>query len=151
MSLYDFISAINVAPLLLRESEVVVGESNSSILAKIAWRYRVRPGCIAKYLMQNSRGTLAFLNRDVAVSFNSATEKSAQIDERLARITGLSGHCGSYSYLGAFLDRGARGLISEGKNGVRAVMPSPWGKIGAPMLCEFPINFIGLCLLLHTV
>lgn len=115
MNIEEFYHVSQAVPFLLSADEVVDGESNASIMAKVAWKYRVKPGYIAKYMLQNNRGMLEALSRDVAVSGNSVTDKSLQVDERLAQTTGLLGHRGSYSYLRTFLDRGARGLISGHK------------------------------------
>lgn len=115
MNIEEFYEVSKVVPFLLRADEVVDGESNASIIAKTAWKYRVKPGHLAKYMLQNRSRTVDLLSRDVAVSGNSITDKSVLVDKRLANATGLSNHSGSYTYLRAFLDRGARGLISSHK------------------------------------
>lgn len=115
MNVSDYYSISELAPFVLLKSEICDGESNASIIAKIAWKYRVKPGYIAKYILQNSRSMLDALGRDVAVSGNSITDKSLYVDSRLAKVAGIRNFRGSYSYLRPFLDNGARGLISYQK------------------------------------
>lgn len=115
MNTQDYYDVSEVVPFLLLEHEIDDGESNASVIAKIAWKYRVKPGYLAKYILKNSRSMLEALSRDVAVSGNSITDKSLEVDGRLARIAGIQGFSGSYAYLRPFLDNGARGLISYHK------------------------------------
>lgn len=115
MNVQDYFDVSEVAPFLMLNHEVSDGESNASVIAKIAWKYRVKPGHIAKYVLQNSRSMFEALSRDVAVSGNSITDKSLEVYYRLAEVAGLRGFSGSFAYLRPFLDIGARGLISYHK------------------------------------
>lgn len=111
MNVQEYYDVSRVAPFLLLKQEIDEGESNSSLISKIAWKYRVKPGYVAKYILQNGRSMLEALSRDVAVSGNSITDKSLEVDRRLADVAGVQNFSGSYAYLRAFLDTGARRLI----------------------------------------
>lgn len=111
----DVFNDLHVSPFALPDSEVVDGESNTSIIAKIAWRYRARPAAVARYVLQNEKVSLSALGRDLAASVNSLTDKSQFVDRRLGFVTGIKGFGGSYAHLRGFLDHGARGLISPYK------------------------------------
>ena len=115
MNTQDYYDVSEVVPFLLLEHEIEDGESNASLISKIAWKYRVKPGYVAKHILQNSRSMLEALSRDVAVSGNSVTDKSFEVDLRLAEVAGVRDFSGSYAYLRPFLDNGARGLISYHK------------------------------------
>lgn len=111
----DILNVSKISPFALRPNEVIDGESNTSITAKIAWKYRVKPAALAKYILQNNRNISVSLGIDMAVSANSVTNKSVIVDQRIKFITGLSNLKGSYTYLRDFLDKGAHGLISVHK------------------------------------
>ena len=103
------------APFVLCKQDVVKGESNTSIVAKIAWKYRVKPASIARYLLGVKRNVSIVLANDMPAYTNSVTDKSVDIDHRLKAATGLCTISGSYSYLREFLDHGAHGLISKNR------------------------------------
>jgi hypothetical protein len=111
----DILDVSKISPFALLPNEVIDGESNTSIVAKIAWKYRVKPAALAKYILQNDRKITVSLGIDMAVSANSVTNKSVIVDQRIKFITGLSNLKGSYIYLRDFLDKGAHGLISVNK------------------------------------
>ena len=111
----DILDVSKISPFALLPNEVIDGESNTSIVAKIAWKYRVKPAALAKYILQNDRKISVSLGIDLAVSANSVTNKSVIVDQRIKFITGLSNLKGSYIYLRDFLDKGAHGLISVNK------------------------------------
>ena len=104
-----------ISPFALCDEDVVDGEANTSIIAKISWKYRLKPAYVVKYVLQNEQNVSTVLTRDIAVSANSVTNKSLAVDQRLRFISGLAGLRGSYAHLRGFLDKGAHGLISEHK------------------------------------
>lgn len=106
---------LNIAPFLLRQDEIVNFESNSSIILKISWKYRAKPGHISRYVLENNKGISEKLASNIAVSANSVTDKSLKVTQRLKELTGLETLCGSFSYLRDVLDHGAHGLISPYK------------------------------------
>ena len=113
--LRDLVDMSKVPPFVLEGVDVVEGESNTSLIAKISWKYRLKPAYVAKYILQNKQNISAALRRDIAVSANSVTDKSLAVDRRLRFVAGLAEWSGSYTYLRGFLDRAAHGLIGDHK------------------------------------
>ncbi len=137
MNLSEYYDISALPPFLLSAREIVEGESNASVISKIAWKYRVKPGFVTKFVFQNSRSMSEAMSRDVAVSGNSVTKKSLMVDRRLAEVTGIVGFCGSYSYLAPVLDKSAKGLISDEKKwcsrcyaeSMSIVRPERWSRV----------------------
>lgn len=104
-----------VPPFILEGKDVVEWESNASVIAKISWKYRVKPTYVAKYILGNKKNISVLLRRDIAASANSVTDKSLEVGRSLSSATGLTEIKGNYAHLRGFLDTSAHGLIAEHK------------------------------------
>ncbi len=104
-----------IAPFPMRLEEFVVGESNVSMIAKIAWKYRVKPAQLVKYLLCLKHKKSMQMGYALAASCNSVTRHSILVSKMLGDVTGIKSISGSYAYLKDVLDPAAHGLIAPNK------------------------------------
>ena len=94
-------------------------ESNASLVARLAWKYRVNPAqLVSKAILAKTHANFD-LKYGVASICNSLTDKSMLVQERLYELTGNDRSSGNYAYLRGVLDHGAHGLLSREKKWCR--------------------------------
>lgn len=106
-----------VTPFLMRSHVGIRAESNVSLMARLVWRYRVRPSrFITTIILKSTSRHGVDLGRDVAAFCNSVTDKSGSVTAKLEDLTGLelAGRSSFFNFQ-SVLDKGAHGLIADHK------------------------------------
>lgn len=110
-----FLLASNVVRFVVPYTKLKMGESNLSLISRIAWKYRVNPGKLFSRAILMKPSMWIDLKFNIAASSNSITDKSIYVANKLYELTGQNRSRGNFSYLRNILDHGAHGFISKNK------------------------------------
>lgn len=110
-----FLRGHHIARFPVTNDDRFDGESNASLVARIAWKYRLNPAQFVSKAILDKKHTNADLRYGVASICNSLTDKSLSVHDRLYELTGRERECGNYTYLRELVDHAAHGLISKEK------------------------------------
>ena len=113
------LSGKRIARFFVAMDERFYHESNASLVARLAWKYRVNPAQLLSKAILHKTRTNSELNYGVASICNSLSDKSLLVNERLYELTGYDRSSGNYTYLRDVLDHGAHGLLSRDKKWCR--------------------------------
>ena len=88
-------------------------ESMTSIIARLCWKYRIRPIQFISTYLEYKKYPNSYLKADVATALNSFTDRASENNKRFYKLTGINCEVNAYIWLQGVFSRNALGVMSK--------------------------------------